>query len=119
MANVFASAGAGGNNCRLDWSLNFDDAANTITIDATHTHFDGSPAPDPLQALIVVQLSNNAEVSVNLLTGALSSGGQFSQTSPGVMINTGPKTRTGVRMKVSADRAGAMVFSTLYTPPVV
>lgn len=117
MADVFAEAGAGGNNCRLDWTLDFDDSANTVTIDATHTHFDRSPAPDPQQAEITVILNTSVSVTVDLLTGLLSQGGAFVQGSPGKMINAGPKTRTNVRLKVSADRARLISFTTQYLPP--
>lgn len=117
MADVFATAGAGGNNCKVDWTMDFDDSADTVTITATHTHFDGSPAPDPQQADITVQLNSGVSVGVNLLTGVLSTGGNFSQASPGKIINAGAKTRTGVRLRVTADRAALISFSTQYLPP--
>jgi hypothetical protein len=117
MADVFASAGAGGRNCRLDWTLDFDDVANTVTLNATHTHFDGTAAPDPPQAQITIQLNTSVDITVDLLTGLMSQGGQFSQAAPGKIVNQGPKVRTGVRLKVSANRAGALSFSTQYTPP--
>jgi hypothetical protein len=118
MADVFGSGGAGANNCKVLWTLDFDDSANTVTIDAVHTHFNGSAAPDPQQAAITVTLNTSVDISVNLLTGTLSTGGNFSQASPGPMLNAGPKTRTGVRLKVSADRAAAIAFSTTYVAPV-
>lgn len=118
MADIFASSGAGGRGCRLDWTLTFNDVADTVTITATHTRFDGSPAPDPPVAGLRITLNTSVEIGVNLLTGALSTGGQFSQASPGKVVNQGPKTRTGVRLRVSADRAAAISFQTDYTPPV-
>jgi hypothetical protein len=117
MANVNGIGGAGANNCKVLWTLDFDDAADTVTINAVHTHFDGSPAPDPQQAEITVQLNSSVDITVNLLTGTLSIGGNFSQASPGPMLNAGPKTRTGVRLKVSANRAAAIAFSTQYLAP--
>lgn len=118
MADILASGGAGGNNCKVLWDLDYDDAANTVTIAATHTHFDDSPAPDPQQAQITVQLNSGQAISVDLLTGLLSTGGPFSQTSPGPIINAGPKTRTSVRLRISAGRAQLITISTEYLPPV-
>lgn len=117
MADVFAQGAAGGRNCRLDWSVDFDDSADTVTINATHTHFDGSAAPNPPVATLIVTLNSSVDIAVDLLTGDLTPGGQFSQASPGVIVNAGAKVRTGVRLKVSADRAAAMFFTTQYTPP--
>lgn len=131
MADVFAQAGAGGNNCKVLWNLDFDDVANTVTIDSTHTHFDGSPCPDPRKAWITVLLNTSVNITVDLLTGEVGTpngplddpntiltGRQpFVQGSPGKMINAGPKTRTGVRLKISADRAALISFSTQYLPP--
>ena len=34
MAAIAATAGASARGCRLDWSLHFDDSADTITINA-------------------------------------------------------------------------------------
>lgn len=117
MANINGSGGAGAANCKFLWDLVFDDAANTVTITAIHRHFDNTPAPDPQQAEITVILNTSVAITVNCLTGTLSTGGNFSQSSPGPMLNTGAKTRTGVRLRVSADRAAAISFSTQYTPP--
>lgn len=122
MADISGSGGAGANNCKVLWTLHFDDTADTVTIDAVHTHFDGTPAPDPQQAEITVQLNSSVDITVDLLTGRLltAQGGQgtaFVQGSPGIMLNTGAKTRTGVRLKVSANRAAAISFSTQYTAP--
>lgn len=117
MADIQSSGGAGAKGCKFLWDLNFDDSANTVTITAIHTHFDGSPALDPQQADITVVLNSSVSITVNCLTGKLSNGQDFSQASPGPMLNTSPKTRTGVRLKVSADRAAALSFTTQYTPP--
>lgn len=116
MADFFASSGAGGGGCLLEWDLHFNDAADTVTITATHKHFDGSPAPDPQQAQITVTLNTSVSVSVNLLTGRLSTGQAFDGTATAI-INSGPRTRTGVRLKVSADRAALITHSTEYLPP--
>lgn len=122
MADITASGGAGARNCKFLWDLDFDDAADTVKITATHTHFDDSPAPDPQVAQITVILNSSVDITVDCLTGRIlnAQGGQgaaFSQASPGVMINAGPKTRTGVRLRVSATRAQLIEFTTQYTPP--
>lgn len=116
MADIFASSAAGGNGCRLDWTLDFDDVANTVTINATHKRFDGSAAPDPQQAQITFTLNSNVSISLNLLTGLLSQGGAFDGTA-GNMLNTGNRTRTNVRLSVSANRARTITHSTQYLPP--
>lgn len=117
MANIFVSAGASAIRGRLAWDLTFDDVANTVTINAVHTRPNGSPAPDPLVAIITVTLEGGASVSVDLLTGLLNGGAPFVQGSPGKMINAGPKTRTSVRLTVSADRAASISFATEYQQP--
>jgi len=117
MADIIASAGASSNDHKLRWDLHFDDVADTVTITANHTHLDDSPDENPQQAEITVILNNSVEITVDLLTGLLSTGGNFSQTSPGIMLNVGSRTRTGVKLKVSADRAGIISFTTQYLPP--
>lgn len=119
MAEFFAASGAGANDCRLDWVLDFDDVANTVTITATHTRFDGSPAPDPQVASLTFQLNSGQSISVDLLTGLLSNGQVFSPASPGRMIDGVPKTRTNVRLSLSSGRAKVITFDTTYQPPVV
>lgn len=116
MADIIAESAAGGNGCRLDWNLDFDDVANTVTVTATHTRFDGSPAPDPQQAQLTLQLNTSVAISLNLLTGRLSNGQAFDGTATKI-INSGPRTRTGVRLSVSTDRARLITFSTEYLPP--
>ena len=117
MANITASGGAGSNGVKFLWDLVFDDVANTVQIATTYTKFDGTPAPSPPQvASITVVLNTSVNVTVNCLTGTLSTGGNFSQGSPGPMLNTS-KTRTNVRLRVSANRAAALEFSTQFTPP--
>jgi hypothetical protein len=116
MADFFANSAAGGNGCRLDWTLNFNDAANTVTVDATHKRFDGTAAPDPVQAQITFTLSNNQSIGLNLLTGRLTNNQAFDGTASKI-INSGPRTRTGVTLKISADRAQIITFSTEYIPP--
>jgi hypothetical protein len=131
MADVIGHGEAGANNCKIVWDLHFDDAANTVTISAVHTHFDGSPAPDPQKAWITVRLNSSVDITVDTLTGkmgtpdrppedpaaVLTNQQNFSQASPGPMLNAGVKPRTGVKLKVSADRAAAISFSTQYTAP--
>jgi hypothetical protein len=116
MATFFASSAAGGNGSRLDWTLDFDDTANTATVNATHTHFDGSPSPDPQQAALTFRLNTGQSITVDLLTGLLSTGAPFDGTAS-TMINTGPRTRTNVKLSVSNDRAKLITYSTTYLPP--
>ena len=117
MANVSASSGASGLGCILEWSLLFDDAANTVTINATHKRTDGALAPDPQQAQITTTLDTNQTVTVDLLTATIQPGGQLFDGDPASMLNSGPRTRTNVKLKVSADRAAVLTFSTQYQPP--
>jgi hypothetical protein len=117
MANFTASSGAGGGGCLLEWSLSFDDAANTVTISATHAHFDGSQAPAPQQADVTFQLSTGQSISINLLTARLSTG-QLFDGNAATMLNSGPRTRTNVKLSVTADRAKLITHSTQYLPPV-
>lgn len=116
MADIFVEAGAGGNGCKLLWTLDFNDTADTVAITATHTHFDGSPAPDPQQAQISLELNSSVAITVNLLTGRLGTGQAFDGTATKI-VNSGTRTRTGVRLKVSANRAALISFSTQYQPP--
>lgn len=116
MADFVAASAAGGNGCRLDWSLHFDDVANTVTVNATHKRFDGSAAPDPQQAQLTLQLNTSQAIVLNLLTGQLTPGGSFDGTQ-GNMLNTGDRVRTGVRLTVSPNRAAAITHSTQYQPP--
>jgi hypothetical protein len=115
--NFSASSGASGLGFTLEWSLDFDDAANTITINATHVrNSDGAPAPAPQQAELTFRLSNNQSIGVNLITGRLTNGQLFDGTNA-TMINSGPRTRSGVTLSVSADRASLITNSTSYVPP--
>lgn len=116
MADIIASGGAGARGTKFLWDLDFDDVANTVTITATHTRFDGSATPDPQQAEITLILNTSVNVTVDCLAGTLSTGGAFSQATPGPMLNQGPRTRTNVKLKVSADRAQAISFTTQYLP---
>lgn len=116
MADFFASSGAGGNGCLLEWALRFDDSANTVTVNATHAHFDGSAAPDPQQAQITLTLNSSVSIGLNLLTGRLTNGQPFDGAATKI-INSGDRTRTNVRLKISADRAALITHSTEYLPP--
>lgn len=116
MANFSASSGASGLGCALDWDLAFDDAANTVTVNATHAHVDGSPASDPQQAQLTFTLNNGQSIGLNLLTGRLSNNQAFDGTATAI-INSGPRTRTNVRLQISADRAAIITHSTQYIPP--
>lgn len=121
MADFFASSGAGGNGCLLEWALDFDDSANTVTVSSTHKHFNGTAAPDPQIARVTITLNTTVDITLDLLTGRLlnAQGGQgqaFDGTATKI-INSGDRTRTGVRLKISADRAALITHSTEYLPP--
>jgi hypothetical protein len=112
-ATVTASGGAGGNNHKLLWELSYDTVTNDLTIDVTHTKFDGSaPIGDPQVANLVLVRPNGQERSFNLLTVVASSDGL-----PGI-INKGPQTYENIATRVSANRASLIEFRTEYTPPL-
>jgi hypothetical protein len=113
MAVINASGGAGAAGHKLLWTLAFDDAANTITINATHTRFDGTAAAgNPQAAAITVERNNGQGLTLNLLTD-----GTIFDGAAANMLNTGPRTRTGVTLKVAGGRGQVLTFSTAYTPP--
>lgn len=122
MANFSASSGASGwspslnGPCTLEWSLVFDDAANTVTVNATHVKNDGQPAPVPQQAQITLQLNGGQSISLNLITARLSTG-QLFDGNAATMLNGGSRTRSGVTLSVSANRAKLITHSTEYQPP--
>lgn len=111
---INASGGSGAGGHKLLWSLEFDTVANSITIDATHTRFDGSTAAgDPQAATITVERNNGQSMTLNLLTdGTVFDGG------PANMLNTGPRTRSNVTLRVGQGRGQVLTFSTTYSPPV-
>lgn len=120
MANFSASSGASSQGFHLGWSLVFDDTANTITLTADHTRTNGTPAPDPQVARITLVLNTSVDITVDLLTGRIlnAQGGQgqaFDGTATPI-INSGPRIRTGVKLKISADRAALITYSTEYLP---
>lgn len=116
MADFGASSGADAPGYHFEWLLLFDDTADTVTVTAVHTRRDGSPAPAPQQAGLTLQINSGQAISLNLLTGQLTPGGLFDGTA-GNMLNTGPRTRTNVRLRVSANRAAMIDHSTQYQPP--
>lgn len=117
MANFSASSGASGFGCSLEWTLVFDDAANTVTVNATHRKLsDGTAAPAPQQAQITFTLNSGASISLNLITARLSTNQLFDGNSA-TMLNAGNRTRTNVRLRISADRAALITHSTEYLPP--
>lgn len=116
MADFGASSGAMTPGFNFEWSLLFNDTADTVTVTAVHTRRDGSAAPAPQAAGITLQINSGQAISLDLLTGQLTPGGLFDGTA-GNMLNTGPRTRTNVRLRVSADRAAMMTHSTQYQPP--
>jgi hypothetical protein len=112
MAIYFFSGGAGGNNCKLLWSGEHDDAAQTVKLTVTHTHFDGSACPMPVQAQITVQLNSGQPFAIDLQTdGGLFDGG------PANMLNAGEQTKSNIRLKVGAGRSAVIAISTQYQPP--
>jgi hypothetical protein len=67
-------------------------------------------------AQLTFTLGNNQSIGLNLLTGRLTNNQAFDGTATKI-INSGPRTRTGVTLRISADRAALLTFSTAYTPP--
>jgi len=117
MANFSASSGAMSLGYSLDWTLAFDDAADTVVIEALYTQPPNGVIPVPWRARLTIILNTSVDATVDLITGLLvPSGVPFVQDSPGNMLNAGPKTRTGVKLKVSADRAAAISHSTEFFP---
>lgn len=121
---VTASGGAGAGGHKVAWTLEFDDVADTVTIDAVHTRFSGDPQAGPPQtARINIVLPNGDRVACNLLTARLESTDRpawnnvLFDGSAATMLNSGPRTRTNVRLRVSANRARLIEFSTDYQPP--
>jgi hypothetical protein len=108
---VHAEGAVGANNCRLDWQFDFDDVARTLTANATHTHFDGTPAPDPQVAGITVELATGQARTFDFLTIAAPSDGQ-----PGI-INKGTQVFANVNLKIGAGRGQVLTFTTNYLPP--
>lgn len=111
MATIHAEGAAGANNCRLDWILDFDDVANTVTLSATHTHFDGSPAPDPRVAGITLQLNSGQPRTFDLLTMTAPSDGE-----PGI-LGKGAQVFTGIKLRIGSGRGQVISFATEYLPP--
>jgi hypothetical protein len=115
VANFSASSGAFSRGYSLDWTLVFDDVANTVTIDATYTQPPDGTIPVPGTAAITFTLNTSVSIRLDLVTARLSTGQLFDGNSA-TMLNSGPRTRTGVRLKVSADRAAAITHSTEFVP---
>lgn len=111
MAVIHAEGAAGAAGCRLDWILDFDDVANTVTVTATHTRFDGSPATDPQVAGITVQLNSGQPRTFDLLTIPAPSDGQ-----PGI-LGKGAQVFTNVRLRIGSGRGQVITFTTTYLPP--
>jgi hypothetical protein len=112
-AIVHAESGAGARNHKLLWTLDYDTATDNLTIDATHTQFDGSPAiGDPQEADIVLVRPNGQERVFNLLTIVAVSDGL-----PGI-LNKGPQTYTNVPLRIPPGRASLIEIRTEYTPPL-
>lgn len=115
IVNAEGGAGAGGH--RLTWALAFDDVADTVTIDATHARFSGAEQAGPPQvAQINLILPNGNAISVNLITARLGTG-QLFDGNAATMINSGPRTRTNVRLRLSPRRSRLIEFTTDYSPP--
>lgn len=116
MADFSASSGAGSRGYTLEWSLVFDDTANTITINATHRDSAGQPAPAPQEAELTFRLNSGQAIGVNLITARLSNN-QLYDGNAATMLNAGDRTRTGVTLSVSSNRARLITHSTAYQPP--
>lgn len=127
MANVHADGTVEAHGFSFHWDLDFIDAADTVTINVQHTHLaDGTPANEvPSVATFRLEDNGSRTVIVDCLTGKFAPGtnpsgivGQnFSQTHSGSMLNAGPISRTGVRLKVSTDRAAGIESGSQYTAP--
>lgn len=116
MADISAEARVPARGCALDWSLHFDDVADTITVRADYTLVvNGQPAPTPLEASLTFRLNTQQAITLDLLTGRLSTGALFDGTA-GNMLNTGDRVRTGVRLSITPDRAQAISYSATLTP---
>ena len=111
-AIVHAEGGAGARNHMLLWTLDYDTVTDDLTVNATHTKFDGSPAiGDPQVANLVLIRPNGQERVFNLLTVVAASDGL-----PGI-INKGPQTYANVQTRIPPGRASMIEFRTEYTPP--
>lgn len=123
MANVHADGTVEAHGLSFHWDLDFIDAANTVTVDAHHTVLaDGTAAATPQKAQFTLQDNSSTTITVDCLTGKFVSppqlaGQNFSQSRSGSMLNAGPVTRTGVRLKVSTDRAAGIESSSSYLAP--
>ena len=126
MADVRASGTVEAHGLSYHWDLDYVDTADTVTVDATHTHLsDGTPvAETPVKATFHLQDSTGNTFTVDCLTGkfiapspAAVIGQDFSQTHSGNMLNAGPIVRTSVRLRVSADRAAGIESGSSYIPP--
>jgi hypothetical protein len=112
-ATVRAEGGAGSRGHMLMWQLDYDTATDDLSINVTHTKFDGSaPVGAPQEANLVLVRPNGQERVINLMTIP---GGQ--NAAPGV-INEGVQVFPNVATRVSANRANLIDFRTEYTPPV-
>jgi len=113
-AIVHAEGGAGARNHMLLWTLDYDTVTRAVTLDVTHTKFDGSAAiGDPQQADIILIRPNGQEQDFNLLTLVNPVDGQ-----PNV-LNDGPLTfNVPGGLRVSANRASLIEFRTEYVPPL-
>src|SRR5689334_9664970 len=99
MADILAQGTVRGTSpsqglCKLPWSFDFDDVANTVTVTGTHTKNDDSPVVDPQVARLTIVLNTSLDATVDLLTGKLVAppalaGQDFSQSSPGEILNAG------------------------------
>lgn len=112
-AIVHADSAAGGHGHVLRWSLDYDTVTDDLTVNVTHTKFDGSAAIGaPQEADLVLVRPNGTERTFNLMTVA---GGQ--NPAPGV-INEGVQVFPNIATRVSANRANLIEFRTEYTPPL-
>jgi hypothetical protein len=110
---VHAESASGGHGHVLRWALDYDTVTDDLSINVTHTKFDGSPAIGaPQQADLVLVRPNGTERTFNLMTVP---GGQ--NLAPGV-INEGVQVFPSIATRVSASRASLIEFRTDYIPPL-
>lgn len=110
---VHADSASGGHGHVLRWSLDYDTVTDDLTVNVTHTRFDGSPAiGDPQQADLILVRPNGTERTFNLLTVNNPVDGL-----PGI-VNDGPLTYPNIATRVSPRRSSLIEFRTDYVPPV-
>lgn len=130
-AIVHAEGGAGSRGHMALWQLDYDTVSNDLTITATHTKFDGSPAiGEPQKCVIVLIRPNGQERPFNIAASTVTLGAADGFPENTVvnalrapsdnqfgLLNKGPQTFQNIASRVSADRASLLEFRMIYVPP--